>query len=89
MSVDYSLQIYHLIGWEFFSLSLHALDNYGYPYTPHTYPLMPTETDALNLINHMKLHINGKKGEERKIEDRKRKEQESAEGISRLKIGTY
>ena len=30
----------------------------AYPRTPHTYPLMPA--DALNLINHMKLHVNGK-----------------------------
>ena len=28
------------------------------PHTPHTYPLMPA--DALNLKNHMKLHVNGK-----------------------------
>ena len=26
-----------------------------HPHTPHTYPLMPA--DALNLINHMKLHV--------------------------------
>ena len=26
--------------------------------TPHTYPLMPA--DALNVINHMKLRVNGK-----------------------------
>ena len=38
----------------------------AHPHTPHTYPLMPA--DALNLINHMKLHVNGKiwkKGEDR------------------------
>ena len=45
-------------------------------------------THALNLINHMKLHVNRpntkktRKGEE---EDRKKKEQESAEAISGLK----
>ena len=48
--------------------------------TAHTraHPHIPT--DALNLINHMKLHVNGKieKGGKKKI-DRKRKEQESAE----------
>ena len=27
-------------------------------HTPHTYPLMPA--DNLNLINHIKLHVNGK-----------------------------
>ena len=47
--------------------------------------------DALNLINHMKLHVNGKMAErqkEREIErekDRKKKDQESAEAISGLK----
>merc|ERR1712218_281616 len=29
--------------------------------TPHTYPLM--SADALNLINHIKLHVNGKMAE--------------------------
>ena len=44
------------------------------PHTPHTYPLMPA--DALNLINHMKLHVNGKMAEreiDREI-DREKKE---------------
>ena len=54
-------------------------------HTPHTYTLMPA--DALNLINHMKLHVNGKIWKKR---DRwwwwKKKEQESAEAISGLKI---
>ena len=31
---------------------------HAHPHTPHTYPLMPA--DALNLINHTKLHANGK-----------------------------
>ena len=53
-----------------------------HPHTPHTYPLMPA--DALNLINHMKLHVNGKMAERER--DRKKKEQESAEAISGLKI---
>ena len=47
-------------------------------HTPHI------PTDALNLINHMKLHINGKMAEARK-----KKEQESAEAISRLKMFIY
>ena len=33
------------------------------PCSPHTYPLMPA--DALNLINHMKLHVNGKMADDR------------------------
>ena len=41
--------------------------------------------DALNLINHMKLHVNGKMAEDDDDDDR-RKEQESAEAISGLKI---
>ena len=44
--------------------------------------------DALNLINHIKLLLNGKMAEreiDRKIEHRKKKEQESAEFISGLK----
>ena len=46
------------------------------PNTPntHTYPLMPA--DALNLINHMKLYINGKMVErkiDREIEKRRNK----------------
>ena len=36
-----------------------------HPHTPHTYPLM--SADALNLINQMKLHVNGKMAE-REIE---------------------
>ena len=36
-----------------------------HPRTPHTYPLMPA--DALNLINHIELHVNGKTAE-RQIE---------------------
>ena len=56
-------------------------------HTPHTYTLMPA--DALNLINHMKLHVNGKiwkKGDDREMIERwKKKEQESAEAISGLK----
>ena len=40
--------------------------------------------NALNLINHMKLHVNGKMAERER--DRKKKEQESAEAIRRLKI---
>ena len=50
------------------------------PMHTRTYP-----THALNLINHMKLHVNmpnTKKAEEQ----RKKKEQESAEAISGLKI---
>ena len=47
-----------------------------HPHTPHTYPLMPA--DALNLINHMKLHVNGKMVEDDDDDDEK-KEQESAE----------
>ena len=39
--------------------------------------------NALNLINHMKLHVNGKMAERER--DRKKKEQESAEAISGLK----
>ena len=39
--------------------------------------------NALNLINHMKLHVNGKMAERER--DRKKKEQESAETISGLK----
>ena len=56
-----------------------------HPCTPHTYPLMPA--DALNLTNHIKLHVNGKMAERQK-EDRKKKEQESAEAISGLKIAS-
>merc|ERR1712218_565002 len=33
----------------------------AHSHTPHTYPLM--SADALNLINHMKLHVNGKMAE--------------------------
>ena len=54
----------------------------AHPHSAHT-PHIPT--DALNLINHMKLHVNTviwKKGDRRR---RKRKEQESAEAISGLK----
>ena len=54
-------------------------------HTPNTYPLMLT--DALNLINHMKLRVNGKMTERKK--ERKKKEQESAEAISRLKITLF
>ena len=35
-----------------------------HPHTPHTYPLMPADT--LNLINRMKLHVNGKMAEREK-----------------------
>ena len=44
--------------------------------------------DALNLINHMKLHVNRKMAEDDDDDDddRKKKEQESAEAISGLKI---
>ena len=41
----------------------------AYSHTPQTYPLMPA--DALNLINHMKLHVNGKIAERYMIDDRK------------------
>ena len=54
-------------------------------HTPMHIPHIPA--DALNLINHMKLHVNTviwKKGDRYMI-DRKRKEQESAEAISGLK----
>ena len=51
-------------------------------HTPAHTPHIPT--DALNLINHMKLHVNGKMAERNK--ERKKKEQESAEAISGLKI---
>ena len=46
--------------------STHPCTPMLYSHTPHTYPLMPA--DALDLINHMKLHVNRKKGEERKID---------------------
>ena len=52
---------------------------HAHPPTPLTYPLMPA--DALNLIKNMILHVNGKMAEERK-----KKEQESAEAISGLKM---
>ena len=44
-------------------------------------------TDALNLINHMKLHVNGKMADREKDRerDRKKREQESAEAMSGLK----
>ena len=47
-------------------------------YTPH----IPDHT--LNLINHIKLYIN--RPNTKKAEDRKKKEQESAEAISGLKM---
>ena len=37
-----------------------------HPHTPHKYPLMPA--DALNLINHMKLHVNEKRGKKERAE---------------------
>ena len=50
-------------------------------HTPAHTPHIPT--DALNLINHVKLHVNGKMAERNK--ERKKKEQESAEAISGLR----
>ena len=46
----------------------------AHPHTPvhtHTHPCIPTHTphiptDALNLINHMKLHVNGKMADRKK-----------------------
>ena len=62
----------------------------AYPPHPHTHPHTPhILTHALNLINHMKLHVyrpNTKKTRKGEEEDRKKKEQESAEAISGLKI---
>ena len=43
---------------------------HAHMHTPHTYPLMPA--DALDLINHMKLHVKGKMEERKK--DGKKKE---------------
>ena len=50
-------------------------------HTPHKH------THALNLINHMKLHVNrpNTKKTRKEEEDRKKKEQESAEAINGLK----
>ena len=81
--------------WKFIPLTY--AHTCAYPRTPaHTcaHPPTPAHTahipaDALNLINHMKLHVNTviwKKGERWwYMIDRKRKEQESAEVISGLK----
>ena len=39
--------------------------------SPHTYPLM--SADALNFINHMKLHVNGKMADDREMIKRRNK----------------
>ena len=46
--------------------TVHTRVPYAHPPTPTHIPHIPA--DALNLINHMKLHVNRKKAEDRKIE---------------------